>query len=292
MVRRAAVLVVLGACSYTPPGSNTEVTPDGLVDPDAPPIDMMPMPMPGDVDGDGIDDSEDSCPDDFDPNERDHDGDGIGDPCDKCPVILDAADPDQDGDGVGDKCDPGPSTPGHSRVGFVGFFPEDNTLVSTWSTTGAWQLLAGQLTHTPSANVDSIVTSFEAERAFVMIRMRIDDFSSSAAAAGYVLGLQGTVLAPTAFHQCAISTQSGGIVNAKRTGDPSGDTLSWTGSLATTTSVEMEGDLRGLFSCKFTDSIATRTVDTTLGAQVSGSVALIAQSAGVSYDYLLVVTGP
>ena len=117
MVRLACVLVALGACSYTPPGPNTEVTPDGPADLDAPPIDMAPDPQPGDVDGDGIVDAEDSCPDDFDPNERDHDGDGIGDPCDRCPVVLDAADPDMDGDGVGDKCDPAPNTPGHQRVG-------------------------------------------------------------------------------------------------------------------------------------------------------------------------------
>jgi len=294
MVRLATVLVALGACSYSPTAANSEVTPDGPgVDPDGPPIDMDPDPQPGDGDGDGIDDGDDSCPDDFDPNERDHDGDGIGDPCDRCPVVMDAADPDMDGDGVGDKCDPEPNAPGHTRVAFVGFFPENAALVSTWTTSGSWQILAGQLTQTPSANVDAIVTSFDVERAFVMTRMRIDDFSSTTAAAGYVLGLVGTAASPTAFHQCAISPQNGGLINAKRTGQSTGDVLAWSGSLATTTTVDMVGNLRGgQLTCKFTDATMTQTVDTSLGTTVSGSVALLSQTAGVSYDYLFVVTGP
>ncbi len=103
-----------------------------------------------DRDGDGIPDSEDKCPDVFDPirpvdggKQGDADGDGIGDACDPCPLDAnttqctvadpndrdhdgvpnatdncpDAANPDQkdtDGDGKGDVCDacPADANPG------------------------------------------------------------------------------------------------------------------------------------------------------------------------------------
>ena len=95
-----------------------------------------------DIDGDGIDDDEDGCPEAWDPEQRDWDDDGVNDACDPCPLAPDAQscdhdpqdidgdgydndaddcpynhDPDQadgDGDGHGDACDPCPedSNPG------------------------------------------------------------------------------------------------------------------------------------------------------------------------------------
>jgi hypothetical protein len=56
-------------------------------------------PEPGDVDGDGVRDVNDNCPDDRNGDQRDTDGDGPGDACD----------PDMDGDGhpnTDDNCDP------------------------------------------------------------------------------------------------------------------------------------------------------------------------------------------
>ncbi|MCG8407535.1 MAG: thrombospondin type 3 repeat-containing protein [Phycisphaerales bacterium] len=56
----------------------------------------------GDCDGDGVQNSQDNCPDDSNPSQADFDGDGLGDVCD----------PDIDGDGVGntaDVCDDTPS---------------------------------------------------------------------------------------------------------------------------------------------------------------------------------------
>jgi hypothetical protein len=76
----------------------------------------------GDSDGDGVPDSTDNCPVDFNPDQADRDGDGIGDACDStpngdvdgdsvddaidnCPQVYNPDQADTDGDGVGDACD-------------------------------------------------------------------------------------------------------------------------------------------------------------------------------------------
>ncbi len=58
---------------------------------------------PTDIDGDGIVDEYDNCPEDFNPEQRDADGDGQGDVCD--PYPLDPTDTDTDEDGVDDTHD-------------------------------------------------------------------------------------------------------------------------------------------------------------------------------------------
>ena len=63
-----------------------------------------------DADGDGIPDSQDNCPNAYNPNQEDTDGDGIGDRCDNCPTVANANQADADNDGVGDACD---VCPGH-----------------------------------------------------------------------------------------------------------------------------------------------------------------------------------
>ncbi|UCE18937.1 MAG: VCBS repeat-containing protein [Gemmatimonadota bacterium] len=59
----------------------------------------------GDLDGDGIADGNDNCPNNPNPDQEDNDADGAGDICDNCP---DDANPDQadaDSDDTGDACD-------------------------------------------------------------------------------------------------------------------------------------------------------------------------------------------
>jgi hypothetical protein len=66
-----------------------------------------------DADGDGVEDSVDNCPNDFNPGQEDGDGDGdvgdgVGDVCDNCPDDLNPGQEDEDvggGDGTGDVCD-------------------------------------------------------------------------------------------------------------------------------------------------------------------------------------------
>jgi len=57
------------------------------------------------VDGDGIPQASDRCPNVHDPAQPDQDGDGDGDLCDNCPALANPAQEDADADGVGDACD-------------------------------------------------------------------------------------------------------------------------------------------------------------------------------------------
>lgn len=62
-------------------------------------------PDQADADGDGVGDLCDDCPDDYDPGQEDTDGDGVGDACDNCPNDFNATQQDADSDGIGDVCD-------------------------------------------------------------------------------------------------------------------------------------------------------------------------------------------
>jgi len=59
----------------------------------------------GDLDGDGITDDLDNCPDSANEDQNDRDGDATGDVCDNCPETPNPEQEDRDGDGVGDTCD-------------------------------------------------------------------------------------------------------------------------------------------------------------------------------------------
>jgi hypothetical protein len=87
-----------------------------------------------DRDCDGVRDSEDNCPDDWNPYQTDSDGDGTGDECDpcnertdrdcdgvpdtedNCPTTPNRDQADIDGDGVGDACDNCPTTPNRDQA--------------------------------------------------------------------------------------------------------------------------------------------------------------------------------
>ncbi len=67
---------------------------------------------PNDVDGDGVPNASDLCPNRQDPMQHDEDADGVGDVCDNCPATPNANQADttetmerQFPDGVGDVCD-------------------------------------------------------------------------------------------------------------------------------------------------------------------------------------------
>lgn len=57
-----------------------------------------------DVDGDGIRNMGDNCPNDDNADQADADGDGVGDVCDNCPDAANSDQLDTDNDGIGDEC--------------------------------------------------------------------------------------------------------------------------------------------------------------------------------------------
>jgi hypothetical protein len=107
---------------------------DARID-DAPAVDAAPDANPNDLDGDGVMNAVDNCPNVANPDQHDEDMDMLGDVCDPCPPSSDNT--DDDNDGVANDCDPNPSVPGDHMVLFEGFqhgVPADWTAVGgTWT---------------------------------------------------------------------------------------------------------------------------------------------------------------
>ncbi|MFC1475585.1 NosD domain-containing protein [Candidatus Zixiibacteriota bacterium] len=68
-------------------------------------LDLYPLMLLLDTDGDSIIDSVDNCPENYNPDQQDSDGDWFGDACDNCPNIANSEQLDTDGDGIGNACD-------------------------------------------------------------------------------------------------------------------------------------------------------------------------------------------
>ena len=77
-------------------------------------------PFPFDFDGDGVNGLDDNCPNDANAGQEDADGDGKGDACDNAPNDFNPNQKDADGDGVGDVADLCPNTPKDAIVDSVG----------------------------------------------------------------------------------------------------------------------------------------------------------------------------
>ena len=98
---------------------------------------------PDDVDGDGVLNARDNCPERYNADQHDEDGDGVGDVCDNCPTISNANQSDvsetavtyQLPDGVGDACDLRPGLAGDQVIEFYPF--ADPAHDATW-TAGGW----------------------------------------------------------------------------------------------------------------------------------------------------------
>src|SRR3569623_1462438 len=98
---------------------------------------------PADVDGDGVLNAADNCPERYIAEQHDEDGDGVGDVCDNCPTIAntnqsdvsETAVPYQLPDGVGDACDLRPGLAGDLVVAFYPFADPQHD--AAW-TAGGW----------------------------------------------------------------------------------------------------------------------------------------------------------
>ena len=92
------------------------------------PVTELPDANPADLDGDGILNAGDNCPDRGNPSQHDEDGDRVGDACDNCPTVANPGQSDlseaatsQFPDGVGDACDLQPGLGGTKIVAFYSF---------------------------------------------------------------------------------------------------------------------------------------------------------------------------
>lgn len=98
---------------------------------------------PDDLDGDGLLNAADNCPQRYNVDQHDEDSDGVGDVCDNCPTIANTNQADttetsvpyQLPDGVGDACDLRPGLAGDLLVAFYPFV--DPVRDASW-TAGGW----------------------------------------------------------------------------------------------------------------------------------------------------------
>jgi hypothetical protein len=93
-------------------------------------VTAIPTETPGDLDGDGVGDNLDNCPNTYNPNQADSDEDSFGDACDGCPDDPDKTEPgscgcgvsdiDTDLDGPSDCNDNCPNDPNKTEAGICG----------------------------------------------------------------------------------------------------------------------------------------------------------------------------
>ncbi|MDP2345601.1 MAG: hypothetical protein Q8O67_31950 [Deltaproteobacteria bacterium] len=91
-----------------------------------------------DTDCDGLVDSKDNCPGDFNPKQDNLDGDILGDVCDNCPGVANLDQSNEDGDRPGDACDNCPHHPNSDQLDSSGSGVGDaclvpGTRVTRWS---------------------------------------------------------------------------------------------------------------------------------------------------------------
>ena len=111
---------------------------------------------PDDVDGDGVKNPVDNCPDKANPGQFNEDGDDKGDQCDPCPHLGGALDQDIDGDGIGNGCDPRPTLGGDVLAYWSGFhvpsagLPDGMTMIH--GSAERWSVVNGELVFAPNNN--------------------------------------------------------------------------------------------------------------------------------------------
>lgn len=145
---------------------------------------------PDDLDGDGVPNASDDCPEAFDPFQGDEDADKVGDACDDCPEVANADQADQmevaagmTADGIGDACDPSPNVGGDRRALFIGF--NDLSELVGWKTpVGTWSVSAGAL-HQGSGTAQNALAYYDKSISPTVVRV-------GATIDGVTSGLSGT----------------------------------------------------------------------------------------------------
>jgi len=242
--------------------------------------------MPGDRDGDGVDDAVDKCPDKAD-DQRDFDADGVGDACDFCPHIMNPANPDGDGDGVGDECDPAKTTSGDSIALWIDFDASADP-IATWPRSGTWTVDGGWLHETSGNNLDTLTIPFTIQRASISTRVRFDGLNGGTPALTIRSGVAPTTEVATQFQQCALFSNSTMNARSVFAGNSVGDTNgTWPGTVTIGDELTILSSVSDKLHCAFSPPIGK--VDATLGASTAGVLDILIVRARVSFDYLFVV---
>jgi hypothetical protein len=242
--------------------------------------------MPGDRDGDGVDDAVDKCPDVRD-DQRDFDGDGVGDACDHCPHVANAANPDGDGDGVGDECDPAPDTPGNSRALWIDF-DTDAAAIATWPRSGTWSVGGGWLHATSGNNLDTLTIPVTVQSATIATRVTFDGLNGGTPSLTLRSGVAPTTEVATQFQQCALFSNS--AMNARSVFDNiqvSDTNATWPGTVTLGDPLVITSQVTDKLHCAFAPPVGK--VDATLGQNTAGVLDILLVRARVSFDYLFVV---
>ena len=298
-----------GACESACPGNlvcvahvcrapgATDAGGDGPRDgaPDGPSIDGP----PGDVDGDGVPDNVDNCPNKANPTQHDEDGDQIGDVCDPCPHLAGTA-ADSDGDGVGDACDPQPTVPKQT----IAFFDPFTSQLAAWD--------ASSLQQTTIGNDRMEMGAGNADSAFA--RLVVSNAETRVYTGGRVLSCTGAAVGP---HELAISFSvngnnyyyvqaydSDGTDGYLQIMQASGGGTVFTGLAGTAFTGVLPA---GAFSFQFDESVAAKTISfkSTLGGTArmtlnaaanmdpllspGGSFGLFTRNCDVRLDYFVVI---
>ena len=133
------------------------------------PFDVMPTAT--DLDGDGVPNTTDNCPNYVNPGQGNEDGDPLGDPCDPCPI--DPANPpsDPDNDGVSDSCDPRPTTAGDTLVVFDGF--HGGVVPGNWQVLGTATPMGDDVNLTAEQNAGIVPPGVTPANGMVMMKATV-----------------------------------------------------------------------------------------------------------------------
>ena len=255
---------------------------------------------PDDLDGDGVLNTVDNCPQRTNPDQHDEDGDGVGDACDNCPTVKN---PDQSDtsevafmqfpDGVGDACDLRPGLGGDKIAALFAF--ADPAEATAWSGTG-WTIASDRASADGSA-----------------------DWAIKRAAPGYGLAIEAmfsSVSWTATTASVAVAADGDAVTNgdictvaADRNGDGADEIdLAELGGVSTTASLEaavmpdqplaittwrlVDANSVGHITCIVRYGTATKKLEIPTGSEVVGNYGIAATGARAQLASVVVYTSP
>jgi hypothetical protein len=248
---------------------------------------------PDDVDGDGVKNVMDNCPNKANTNQANEDSDMFGDVCDPCPPFGGAADNmDSDGDGVGNSCDPSQTTGGNAIAMFTGF--ADTTVPPGASMAGNWTFTGGQaVIDNPQSQIAVLVWPQPTGPAeTVMARFTITNMYQEPMGAGVVTQLDAAstrgiacwVFKPDAAQLGTLNLFS--INDTSSQGPSSADTLMVNKSYRPDMTRRMSA-----YSCS--ESSAANNLNANFQIQPTNpQVGILAMAVSARVEWVLIVTGP